>query len=558
MLPVWQIVLIFVFVGIIIGLAYWFATKDNSKDTAVVAGATPPPLMVKGMSLAIDSPGPTACLPEDMIKDSLMAGSRPVVMTDASTRVLMELIRGDPAYNMYTLEPPKTGDYAAYWLSKTIGANGAAAFARTLGLENTAASKKQFVVYMEFPSEFKGETNGLDEFLKDKGFLFAGSSRSLKPSTVRSHYMKSCRPPKADITVRCKGSYSSCEYIADGSVPATTSAGETLEVLSSCSPAFYASRLLLWLPDKADRASYATCYASALTSTPPAATTTMAATQPATSKPAESLQLRFSSPCTKPTVVESGAAKGILNAAILAAAGNFVHLSMYNGLPTESPDLANDFFLQLKLEIKSAGAIGAVMDAIAQSVKSSGRDIVVGELEGRSVGQQFIDAYGEGYLIFIFYESSSVQFDNLQELVSVDVQQAFRAYTLTPGPVLTPPCFTQPATTRPATTRPATTTPATTTPATTTPATTTPATTTPATTTPATTTQSPSSQVVTTQRPIECAGTDVSIKGKCYVHDETLNAGGAYSCSTDLDCSGLRTCSSYGWCGEGPAYTRPA
>ena len=166
--------------------------------------------------------------------------------------------------------------------------------------------------------------------------------------------------------------------------------------------------------------------------------------------------MRFSSSCTFPTVIESGAAKGILNAAILSAADNFVNLSMYNGSP---PDIANDFFLYLKLEIKSAGAIGAVMDAIAQSVKSSGRDIVVGELEGRSVGQQFIDAYGEGYLIFIFYESSSVQFENLQELeeLIVDVQQTFRVYMLTPGPVLRPPCFTHPATTMAATTIAATT-----------------------------------------------------------------------------------------------------
>jgi hypothetical protein len=50
----------------------------------------------------------------------------------------------------------------------------------------------------------------------------------------------------------------------------------------------------------------------------------------------------------------------------------------------------------------------------------------------------------------------------------------------------------------------------------------------------------------------------VSIKGECYVHDETLNVGGAYTCNTDLDCSGVRTCSSSNWCGEGPEYTRPA
>jgi hypothetical protein len=198
-----------------------------------------------------------------------------------------------------------------------------------------------------------------------------------------------------------------------------------------------------------------------------AATSRAATSRAATSKAAESLQLRFSSSCTIPTVLESGAAKGILNAAILSAAGNFVQSSMYADLPSGSPDIANDFFLYLKLEIKRTGAIGAVMNAIAQSVISSGRDIVVGELEGKAVGQQFIDAYGEGYLIFIFYEGSSVQFDNLQELSSVDVQQTFRAYMRTPGPVLTPPCFTQPATTKAATTKAATTRPATTRPATT-------------------------------------------------------------------------------------------
>jgi len=245
---------------------------------------------------------------------------------------------------MFTFEPPKAGEIAGYWLSKKIGDAGAAAVARTLGLASTAASGNQFVVYMEFPGQFSVETYGAGEFLANKAFFFSGSSRSLKPSSVRSQWAKSCNPPMPDITVRCQGASSSlCEYVGDGSVAATVAAGETLQLLSSCSPAFLASRLLLWVPEKPDVvASYATCYAS-----------TAATTRPAT---------------------------------------------------------------------------------------------------------------------------------------------------------------TQAATTRPA----------------------------------------------TTQAAESCAGVDPSIKGKCYIRDETANAEGAYRCSTDMDCNGLRTCSSFGYCGEGPEFTRPA
>jgi hypothetical protein len=356
MFPAWQIILIIVFLGAIVGVAYYFATKEGSGATTVVAGATAPsPLKVTGMSLAIDTPGPRACLPDDMIKDSVTA-SRPVVkMTDESTRLMMELLRGGVAYNMFTFEPPKAGEIAGYWLSKTIGDAGAAAVARTLGLASTAASGNQFVVYMEFPSEFSVETYGAGEFLAGKAFFFAGSSRSLKPSSVRSQWAKSCNPPMPDITVRCKGASSSlCEYVGDGSVAATVAAGETLQLLSSCSPALLASRLLLWVPEKPDVvASYATCYASTQAATTQAATPRAATTRAAT---------------------------------------------------------------------------------------------------------------------------------------------------------------TQAATTRPA----------------------------------------------TTQAAESCAGVDPSIKGRCYVRDETANAEGAYRCSTDMDCNGLRTCSVSGYCGEGPDYTRPA
>jgi hypothetical protein len=37
-------------------------------------------------------------------------------------------------------------------------------------------------------------------------------------------------------------------------------------------------------------------------------------------------------------------------------------------------------------------------------------------------------------------------------------------------------------------------------------------------------------------------------KGPCYVHDESKNMLGKNKCSNDFDCSGARTCSSYGWC----------
>jgi hypothetical protein len=288
MLPAWQIILIIVFLGAIVGVAYYFATK-GSGATTVVAGATAPsPLKVNGMSLAIDTPGTRACLPDDMIKDTVTA-SRPVVkMTDESTRLMVELLRGGTAYNMFTFEPPKAGEIAGYWLSKTIGDAGAAAVARTLGLASTAASGNQFVVYMEFPSEFSVETYGAGEFLADKAFFFAGSSRSLKPSSVRSQWAKNCNPPMPDITVRCKGASSSlCEYVGDGSVAATAAAGETLQFLSSCSPAFLASRLLLWIPEKPDVvASYATCYATTQAATTQAATTRAATTQAATTQAA--------------------------------------------------------------------------------------------------------------------------------------------------------------------------------------------------------------------------------------------------------------------------------
>ena len=63
---------------------------------------------------------------------------------------------------------------------------------------------------------------------------------------------------------------------------------------------------------------------------------------------------------------------------------------------------------------------------------------------------------------------------------------------------------------------------------------------------------------VLTANEIACVGIDPTIKGPCYINDEQLGPNGAHSCTTDMDCGGVRTCSVSGYCGEGPEYTRPA
>ena len=53
----------------------------------------------------------------------------------------------------------------------------------------------------------------------------------------------------------------------------------------------------------------------------------------------------------------------------------------------------------------------------------------------------------------------------------------------------------------------------------------------------------------------------VSYKGPNYIHDENAENNGRYgpfSCTNDYDCAGVRTCSQFNWCGEGPDYTIPA
>ena len=411
MLPAWQIISILVFFGAIVGLAYYLATRGSVEATMVAGGTAPSSLKVSGMSLAIDTPGSNACLPDDMIKDSLTA-ARPVVrMTDESTRLMMELLGGKVAYNMFTLEPPRTGDIAGYWMSKKIGSAGAAAVARTLGLASTAASGNQFVVYMEFPSTFSVETHGADEFLADKAFFFAGTSRSLKPSTVRSQWAKRCNPPMPDITVRCKAAYSSCVYVGDGSVSASVSADETLQQMSSCAPSFLASRLLLWLPEQSDVASYAACYASTQSPvmTQAATTTTRAAT---TTTQAATNTTRAATNTTRAATNTARAATNTTQAATNT---------------------------------------------------------------------------------------------------------------------------TQAATT---TTRAATTT------------------TRAATNTTRAATNTTRAATNTTQA--GCIGISTTIKGPCYINNEQSGPNGAHTCTTDMDCSGLRTCSYAGWCGEGPDYTRAA